>query len=512
MTFRHRAWILVLILCMTGCQTYQRRPLRLDHYAADWAERSLDIESIQSYADAIDTAEADSAPFNSADGLSLAEAEAVALHFNPSLRLARAQADVPLASAKEAGWWPDPQLEVEVLRYVNRGKKTRFRFDGPSVDGVNSRILGANSLGSGGLESTPLGYRRVNGDYVDSPWLVGAGLSFTIPIFGRLAVEKDLRWSEYTAAWRRILVSEWELLTSIRESWLRWSTLDGRVRVTTEYIEKLEIIANIAQRLSAAGELKPTEARVLRIELARQRNELLTLENAAEQERLVIFALMGVKPGAPVELHPQVMISAIDSPPDARHAALLDNHPRLKAASADYEATEQALRLEIRSQYPDLQIGPSYSLEEGFSRLGIGIGFPIPLWNRNRQGIAQAFADREAARAVAEAEVEFALSELAQVESRLQFAVRQREYLLETVAPLVDKQLDDSRTLLDLGEVNVLLLRDALTSSLETKLNVLTAMLAEARAANVLSQMLQPRLVSQSKDERKEVNHEKRTP
>lgn len=498
---RFGAWILALGLLMTGCQSYQRKPLELANYASEWADRSLDIESIQDYANTIASPKADDTSFNSADGLSLGEAEAVALHFNPRIRLSRAQAEVPLASAKEAGWWPDPQLETEVLRFLNRGKKTKFRFDGPSVDGINTGVLGSNGFNPGGIESTPPGYRRTGGDFIDDPWIVGASLTFTVPIFGRLAVEKDLKWTEYNASWRRILVAEWELLTNVRESWLNWSTLHERVHVTREYIEKLEDIADIAGQLSKAGELKPTEARVLRIELASQRTKLRTLQNDAEQARIKVFSLLGVRPDAPVTLVPQVMVSSVDFAPEGRESQLLENHPRIKAALADYEAAEQALRLEIRLQYPDLQIGPSFSFEEGFSRLGLGMGFPIPLWNRNRQGIAQAIAEREATRVRAEAEVELVMSELAQVESRLDYAVQQRQFVLRDVVPLVQKQVEDSRTLLKLGEVDVLLLRDALTSSLETKLEVLDATLAEARAANVLTQMLRPRLVTQAKAE-----------
>ncbi len=486
----------VVMTGITGCQSYQRRPLHLDEYSRQWAQRPLDVESIQSYAASLSDCAETHAPYDSSDGLSLFEAEAVALHFNPQLRLTRAAAEVPLASAKEAGWWPDPQFELEILRFVDRGEKARFKLDGPSVTGVNAS----------GLETSPIGVRRVGGDYIDDPWIVGAGLSVTVPISGRLAVEKDLRWSQYSAAWRRILVSEWELVTELRAAWLQWSTSTERLRITRDYVGQLETIAGMTEQLVEAGEMKPTEGRLLRIELARRRTEILSFEREEQQNRLTLLSLMGLAPSSPVSLEPKLSIDLVRLPVENQRGELVKHHPQIKSAEADYETAERQLRLEIRRQYPDLNIGPSYSLEEGFSRFGLGLGFPLPLWNRNRQAIAEAVAARETALVRAEAIVENALSALAQVELRLKYASQRRNALLETVAPLVEKQVEDSRTLLSLGEVDVLLLRDALTGSLDTKVELLDAALAKGRAANELQQMLQPRWFTPSQVDPKENN------
>lgn len=486
--------IAVVMTGIAGCQSYQRRPLDLADYADQWAQRPLDVESIQAYAAALGDSKTPQTPFDSSDGLSLFEAEAVALHFNPQLRVIRAAAEVPLASAKEAGWWPDPQFEAEVLRFVDRGDKTRFKLDGPSIDGVSA----------GGLETTPFGYRRVEGDYIDDPWIVGAGLSITIPISGRLAVEKDLRWSQYSAAWRRILVQEWELVTELRTAWLNWSSSSERLRITQDYVRELEVIAGMTEHLVAAGEMKPTEGRLIRIELARRQTEILTFQQEETQNRLALLALMGLVPDSPIKLQPQLSIDVEGLPAENRTDLVLKTHPQIKSVEAEYDASEQQLRLEIRRQYPDLDLGPSYSFEEGFSRFGFGVGFPIPLWNRNRQAVAEAFAARERARVVAQATVEQVLSDLTRVEKRKEYATQRRGALLEQVAPLVEKQVADSRTLLDLGEVDVLLLRDALTGSLDTKLEVIDAALSEQRAVNELQQMLQPRWFTPSKAEEEE--------
>jgi len=485
-------------LCLTGCATYERRPLGLEQYAGNWPLRDINADSIREYAETLAHDE-ENVPYDSSDGLSLMEAEAVALVFNPRLRLARARAEVPLASAREAGWWPDPEFEANVMRFASRGSKGRFRFDGPSFDGVNSGIIGANGLSANGLETTPPGFRRSEGDFIDEPWIIGASLSITIPISGRLAVEQDWAWAEYAASWRRILVSEWELLTHLRAAWLKWSTTRERIDFIKVFIEQLDAVATMTERLAAAGELKPTDARLLQIELRRQYATLHAAESEAELQRLGLLALLGLAPETPVDLQPQVFLPRIDKAPDLRRDALLLHDPRITAARAEYEAAEQRLRLEVRKQYPDLNVGPGYSFEEGLSRLGFGFGFALPLWNHNRQAVAEASAEREAARTRAEARIEQVFSELARAEARLRYAAERRKMLIDDVAPLVGRQVEETRMFLDLGEVDVLVLRDALSSVHQTKLEVLEAILEEAQAANVLQQMLTPRWITPSR-------------
>lgn len=481
-------------MAIAGCRSYQRNPLELDDYARRWKDRALEVESIEGFAATLAEVAPAERPFDSSDGLSLQEGIAVALRFNPQLRVRRAAAKVSLAGAEEAGWWPDPQAQAQLLRFVNRGDKTRFRVDGPRVDGINA----------GGPEVTPLGFRRVEGDFIDDPWIVGLGLQFTIPLSGRVAVEEDLRWTQYSAAWRRILVQEWRVVTEVQAKWLEWSSASERLALTEVYVVELEKIAEMTGHLVEAGEMKPTEGRLLHIELARRRAQLLSLRREEIRNRVALFGMMGLVPDCPLTLQAQVAIEGQSIPPGDRAALVLSEHPQVKAAEADYEAAEQQLRLEIRRQYPDLSVGPNYSFEEGFSRLGVGLGLPIPLWNRNRQAIAEAAAMRERARIEAQVAVERALSSLAQVELDLRFASERRRALLEEVAPLVQRQVEDSRTLLELGEIDVLLLRDALTGSLETKLELIDASLAEQRAANELQQMLRPVWVTPSQAESEE--------
>ena len=75
----------------------------------------------------------------------IGEGETVALVFNPDLRVARLRVGVAEATAEYAGLWDDPELSIDVLNITSS---------------------------------------------VPNPWVLGSALAFTIPVSGRLRVEK----------------------------------------------------------------------------------------------------------------------------------------------------------------------------------------------------------------------------------------------------------------------------------------------------------------------------------
>src|SRR5690606_23502355 len=139
------------------------------------------------------------------------------------------------------------------------------------------------------------------------------------------------------------------------------------------------------------------ESRLFQLEAVSRANDQRAIEMEAADLELRIKALLGLRPEADVMFVPLVALPAPDTARIDREARLAQRHPALAVARAEYDAAEQALRRQILAQYPDLGIGPAYENEDDQSRVGFGASLPIPLWNRNRQGIAEADARRTAA-------------------------------------------------------------------------------------------------------------------
>lgn len=440
----------VALSAMSGCQSYERAPLDLVGHPGRLQARPVEAEPIARFADRL-AREGQPAPerFDPADGLSLAEGEVLALFFNADLRLARLDAGVALATYETAGLWEDPT----------------FGFDGAEV-------------------LSPSG-----------PFEIGLTLGLTIPVSGRLAVEKDQAGAAYKAERHRVVDAEWSTRARVRNAWAAWTVALERRRLTHEYVEQVERVSAIADKLEAAGELARVEARLLRAEWVRSRAERVRAELDVSLSRGALLGLMGLSPESGVELLPGLAPSmdapAVDPVVDPERR-IIEANTTLAVRRAEYQWAEESLRLEVRKQFPDITIGGGYGSEDNDDRLLLGVSIPIPLLNANRAGIAQARARREAARAAAETTLERLLRDYAMARS-LYYAARTRRASFEhELVPMLDEQSAEVQRLAQLGEADTLMLLEALSSRFEAQTQWLDLRLDEAHAVVEMMRLLGP--------------------
>ncbi|MDZ4753853.1 MAG: TolC family protein [Phycisphaerae bacterium] len=412
-----------------ACQSYQARPLDLPaHEKAFLARPHLSPD----------------APFDLADGVTLSEAEAVAIVFNADLRIARLRAGVTLAGAENAGLWEDPVIGVDL-----------------------TRILAS----------------------VADPWKLAATVGFTIPVSGRLDIEKAKAKHEHVTELLRVEQREWQARINLRRAWARWSMLSAQAAATREFVDRSGQVLGIVDMMESAGEIPRTEARLFRIEKATTQSSLLLFEAQLASSTLAIKQLMGLAPAAPVELLPttfEVPTGDLDA------ASRVMQSPAMRVAIAEYEVAEQSLQLEVRKQYPDLNLSPGYEREDGNDQVLLGISVPLPILNANRRGIAEANALRELSRAVAETVLEQLIGDLAEAAVQRDAAAEQRIFLESEIIPLVDAEYADAREIARLGEVNTLVLLESLVRQQDAQVRLIDARLAEVLATIRFEELLGP--------------------
>ncbi len=442
-----RAAGLVGMACLlAGCQSYQAAPLDLDRHRAVVQTRLADTESLKAFVDRLASGGwTVPARFTLDDGLNAAEGEILALFYNPDLRLARMEAGIALATRETAGLWEDPE----------------FGFDGAEL-------------------LSPSG-----------PFEYGLTLSLTIPISGRLGVEKARANAAYEVELRRIVDAEWGVRARVRTAWGAWSAASERVGLLREVVGRVERIATVIDRLESKGELTRVEARLVRAELVTSRGQLLAAERDATQARLKLLGLMGLLPDATILLHPE--LAREETHADAEDTeAIIRRNTELAVRRAEYQVAEESLRLEIRKQYPDITIGAGYGDEEG-DRLLLGVSMPIPILNANRAGIAEARARREVSRVAAETSFERLLHRLASARADLSAAEAQRAAFESELVPMLDQQISEIERLAGLGQVDTLLLLETVTRRYEAKSTLLDLRQRELQAAIEIRRLLGPR-------------------
>lgn len=419
-------FMFVGLALLGGCASYTRKPLLADEFQQVLERRTPSEPSIaQGVSD--DAYAPD-------DGLSLEEAELLSLYLNPRLRSIRHDAQVFAASARFAGLWEDPEIGADALRIL---------------------------------------------EDVEKPWIAGASLSFSIPVSGRLSVAKDQAEAEARAAILEAWTEEQQVLLELRQAWADWQAATEALAASRRLHGDLQLLVELTNRREVLGELIAAEAVAFRLAEARLRLDIEQIEAEETQARLRVIDLLGLLPGADV-----VLDSDGATAPASINAAdvVYQRSPQVLLAAARYHAAEERLRLEVRKQYPDINLGPLYGYEEGMSRLGVGFSIPIPILNANRQGIAEADAAREAARAEWEQAVQEALSAKEMAEAALAAAQKRVATLEQTIVPLAEQQIEQARQLAELGELNTLLILEALQAEREAALDLIKAQ-ADVRAA-----------------------------
>lgn len=445
-----RALLAPSALCMSllGCESYEPLPLDPDGHRQAWLERSPHSESVLEFARRLEADSATPAQFDPDDGVSLAEAEVIALVFNPELRLARLRAGVNAATAEHAGRWDDPELAIDVLRIT---------------------------------------------ESVSSPWVITPGLAFTIPISGRLGVEQSRADAALRAALLGVAEDEWAVRHRLRRMWAEWSTLTMRSAEIETLLASLDRLVDSTARLVEVGEMPRTEATLFVIERSHRRQELLRLQGELATSELRLRMLLGLSPDAPLELIPSIEPTPLPRSGDAGLRELTGAHSltlaRLREA---YEVAEQTVHREIRKQYPDLTIGPLYETDQGQSRIGFLGAIPLPVLNANKQGIAEARASRELARADYETAYERLIGELVTEQTHVASLAEQRETLVSLVGPMVDRQVDDAQRLLELGEGDGLVLLESRVRAHETKMEILDVRRNQALASAAIAFLVGP--------------------
>ena len=135
-------------------------------------------------------------------------------------------------------------------------------------------------------------------------------------------------------------------------------------------------------------------------------------------------------------------------------------------------------------------------MEAGLARAQAKIGMigalPIPILHSNKGGIAAARAEREVARAAFETELERTEGRLAALRARLEGSRARRQSFDSNVVPLVDQQIDDARSLLELGEGGSLVLLESLVRAHEAKLDLIEVRLEESTTQTEIRHLLGP--------------------
>jgi outer membrane protein TolC len=326
-----------------------------------------------------------------------------------------------------------------------------------------------------------------------TPWIPEVALDLPLEVAGKRGIRIAEARQGSEAARLNLLSAAWEVRTRVRKAFLLLyvsrqtdSLLARQQEIQTETVRILE-----ARR--DAGEASPTEVTQARVALANIRVAAAHAAQNAIRARGELADAIGVPPSAldavDFSFAELGQVPASVPEPEARRQAMIHRSDIL-AALAEYEASQRALQLEVRNQYPDLDLGAGYQLDQTDSKWMLALGLALPILNRNQGPIAQASARREEAGARFLALQSHVLS---QVESAVAAAGAAGTQVQEadTLLAALGRQEATARGAYEVGEISRLDLLGLQAEAVATALARLDALARAQEAMGALEDAMQ---------------------
>jgi outer membrane protein TolC len=350
------AAVLVALVAVAGCKTYQARPLAAAATAAALEARTLDAPALRAF---LETNLPTTLPAWPPVVWSFSELTLVAFYYHPSLEVARAQWAVAQAGLGTAGGRPNPVL---------------------------SATPGYSANAPAGL----------------SPWFPAVTLDVPIETAGKRAHRIATAEHLSEAARLNVLSAAWQVRSQLRTALGEADFARGRVALLGRQVEMQGRLVGLLEQRLAAGAVAATEITPARIARLKTQSELTAARQQLAAARVQLAQALGlpVKAIEALQLAPQPPLppaSAAEFLSAAVRDRALQGRPDVLAALAEYAASESALHLEIAKQYPDVHLAPGYQFDQGEHKWSLGLSLELPVLNRNQGPIAEALARRDEA-------------------------------------------------------------------------------------------------------------------
>ncbi len=299
---------------------------------------------------------------------------------NPDLKAQRVRAGVADAQVFAAGLLPDPSISL--------GANKVIAGPDPLLDLASAIALDINALRTRGVTREQA---RAHASQV------------------RL----DLAWAE------------WQTAGQARIQAVRVVGLSGVVTAAGKSRDSAQSLLQRTERAAARGDVSGGRLQSARLAALSAADTLRGAESGLAAAKAELNKLLGLPPGT--ELQPaEAPLPPPPPPVQSLFAIARDNRSDLQALRAGYAAQEAAVHKAVLDQFPALNLSINANRDSaGNSLFGPTVDFTLPLWNRNRGGIAVERATRAALKAEYEARLSQTRADIAAAEAGIEVAFRQ---------------------------------------------------------------------------------------
>jgi outer membrane protein TolC len=439
-----------LICTLCACATYQPAPLKPDEAVHEFDGRTLSNPELCVYLRAnsgIRPSICPPAHWNVAN-LTLA-----GFFYSPGLAVAEAQLKVAQAAIITAGERLNPSLGIGTA------------YAATAVPNFAPWALGASSLNFPIETAGKRGYRVAQAERLADAISIGVG----------------------EAAWR--------VRSTVRTALLNYVIAHREYDLARAYEVASERIAQLLQERIDAGAASAPELNLALANLAAAKLKAAKAQSSVPETLNSLATALGVPISALQDV--RFVWPDLEHPPDGssltpahlQRLALLDRLD-LRRVLAQYAAADEALKLEIARQYPDINLAGGYSWEVNENIFELLPVVTLPVMNQNQGPIAEARAKRAQVAAQFIALQDSVIAQANGVLMRYRGALAALREASRSLA-FSEERLTGMRRAADLGDIDALTLATAQLETVVAEQSKLTALAGTQTALGALEDAVQ---------------------
>jgi outer membrane protein, heavy metal efflux system len=268
---------------------------------------------------------------------------------------------------------------------------------------------------------------------------------------------------------------------TVKDAYYRIQLAQRRLALAEENRDRFSRILEINTIRFKKGYIAEVDLIRIRLQFIDFQSQVIQSLQEAESARSDLRQLLRLSPAVQFELTTELDYKRVD--PDIGHlrTVAMDARPDVRSKRLTYSQREADLKLAKAYRYPDVTIGAGYQIQgpqgpDNPNQIGLNLGLPLPLFNRNQGGIMQA----EVAVQTAEADLNRTLN---QVENQVDVAYRNLMQSRRLVEAFLGGVLDDARSTMTIverayerGGATILDLLDAARTSRTIQQNYIEAL------------------------------------
>ncbi len=235
--------------------------------------------------------------------------------------------------------------------------------------------------------------------------------------------------------------AEWNTAGQARLQGVRVLALTEALKVAKTSAESSQQLYDAAQRAAGRGDISGTDLDARRQALLDSSTKARTAESDLATARSDLNKLLGLPPSVVLKLA-EPAVSPVPPAAETLVTQAIDRRLDLAALRAGYQVAEADLHKAVLDQFPNLSLTLAAARDTADNyTVGPAIGFTLPLWNRNRGGIATAKATREQLKAEYDARLFQTRAEITAAVNGVETLRRQRAALAGQL-PQVERYSD----------------------------------------------------------------------